>query len=183
MQSGKIIACVGMRDGSMVVWFDGGKARTYSTAKDFGISDPVLRRTATVSEDGDNISWEDGTVVWGYDIVNKGKPFDFVTLEKKRILDELTICRKEANFSQTHLGMAGHQPHRVVHDLPADQHPPEAARPARQDPRDRRYRRTRREGRHQGGVSAASHLSSQDILARQTTTRPRAELLGASSHP
>ena len=106
MQSGKIIACVGMRDGSMVVWFDGGKARTYSTAKDFGISDPVLRRTATVSEDGDNISWEDGTVVWGYDIVNKGKPFDFVTLEKKRILDELTICRKEANFSQTHLGMA-----------------------------------------------------------------------------
>ena len=106
MQSGKIIACVGMRDGSMVVWFDGGKARTYSTAKDFGISDPVLRRTATVSEAGDNISWEDGTVVWGYDIVNKGKPFDFVTLEKKRILDELTICRKEANFSQTHLGMA-----------------------------------------------------------------------------
>jgi DNA-binding XRE family transcriptional regulator len=106
MQSGKIIACVGMRDGSMVVWFDGGKARTYSTAKDFGICDPVLRRTATVSEDGDNISWEDGTVVWGYDIVNKGKPFDFVTLEKKRILDELTICRKEANFSQTHLGMA-----------------------------------------------------------------------------
>ena len=66
----------------------------------------MLRRTATVSEDGDNISWEDGTVVWGYDIVNKGKPFDFVTLEKKRILDELTICRKEANFSQTHLGMA-----------------------------------------------------------------------------
>lgn len=106
MQSGKIIACVGMRDGSMVVWFDGGKARTYSTAKDFGISDPVLRRTATVSEDGDNISWEDGTVVWGYDIIHKGKPFDFVTLEKKRILDELTICRKEANFSQTHLGMA-----------------------------------------------------------------------------
>ena len=106
MQSGKIIACVGMRDGSMVVWFDGGKARIYSTEKDFGISDPVLRRTATVSEDGGNISWDDGTVVWGYDIVHKGKPFDFVTQEKRRLLDELTICRREANFSQTHLGMA-----------------------------------------------------------------------------
>lgn len=106
MQNDKIIACVGMKDGSMVVWFDGGTARCYSAERDFGINDPSIRRSATVSDDGESITWSNGTIKWGHEIINQGVPFDFVDIEKRRLLDELTACRKEANFSQTHLGMA-----------------------------------------------------------------------------
>lgn len=106
----KISAVYPMKGRTLLVWFEGGEAKTYDVAPLLdkedafkALSDEALFGRVRVDAGGYGISWNDDIDIACNELYANGKPVDILRGEKERIVYEVVSLRKAKGFSQAQL--------------------------------------------------------------------------------
>lgn len=100
-----IVAAVPVSDSKLVAWFDNGVSKSYEPS-DLNVADAEALRRADVADGGNYLSLGNGSSILAEDLFRTGTTINYVEDEKKRLLESLSVIRREASFSQTKLGEA-----------------------------------------------------------------------------
>ena len=103
--SNSIIAAIPVSSKRIVIWFDNGVSKRY-TSEDLGLDSNEPLPEISLSDDGSSIEWgQDGTLS-ADELLSRGEDANYVEEEKRRLLKSLSEIRRGASFSQTRLGDA-----------------------------------------------------------------------------
>ena len=103
--SNVLIAAIPLNEERIVVWFENGVSRRY-TSEDLGVSSNVDLTGIRIADDGNTLVIDKDTEISADELYGCGEEANYVEEEKRRLLKSLSEIRREASFSQTRLGEA-----------------------------------------------------------------------------
>ena len=103
--SNVLIAAIPLNEERIVVWFENGVSRRY-TSEDLGVSSNVDLTGIRIADDGNTLVIDKDTEISADELYDCGEEANYVEEEKRRLLKSLSEIRREASFSQTRLGEA-----------------------------------------------------------------------------
>ena len=103
--SNVLIAAIPLNEERIVVWFENGVSRRY-TSEDLGVSSNVDLTGIRIADDGNTLVIDKDTDISADELFECGEEANYVEEEKRRLLKSLSEIRREASFSQTRLGEA-----------------------------------------------------------------------------